>query len=683
MPQQTPIQNNVHNDDDDDDDDDSLVFAVESPSSSSYSSFLLQSSGQHDTRTSIESSQRILRDNPSSLIPPPSALQQQQQQQEVDRKKSNSSSTRTTESSRVSSNFRGMPSIFPFGFSTSPIKTHPQRTPQQQKQPEIIEQREEEKEEMIDFTFVQESDVDEVDILLSGGDPGTAIDFGTEEHPHLDTLAILLSSQNNDSELIVSLSEQATTTMLKAVEAQKQGNMQEALDAHSAAARLFHEAAVGLREKNAAIAKSFLLLSQTEARSALGLKRIMKVRPVRQETSEQKERIRETVRGALKNNIPEKDLSESVFLGKATDQRTLHSTSTAQFEQNPPWQQQQQQQGLHPANPIDEMMKLERELRDMEMALELGNSIASLDATKSLSISSRMKNMDGSFMVVAPTAGSCYLSNSMVAPKHNPPPAVITRNTPAAPARPATTSSGMAGVRARANRVQNIAAPQTRPRSDIPHSQTNTATPSKAVSNNHHGLESSWWGTSSVASQAALVSSVVSLATTAPDTSISHSDSSAANNKQLLRLMDSMKRLGDENAALLREVEQAEAARTEARAAREEMKRFKQEYSKRFEILKNVLDKFRKNCNENYPDHPVLNSEFSLAAQASEQIARQEQLIRKLTAELKKEKEEAKKKEVIFRRYESFYREVKAMSAQKAAQRKKEQNRLPGGTGLS
>lgn len=59
-------------------------------------------------------------------------------------------------------------------------------------------------------------------------------------------------------------------------------------------------------------------------------------------------------------------------------------------------------------------------------------------------------------------------------------------------------------------------------------------------------------------------------------------------------------------------------------------------------------------------------------ASTTEQLQRQEQLIRKLTADLKKEKEESKKKDQALRKYESFYREVKARSAQKAAQRQRE-----------
>lgn len=157
-----------------------------------------------------------------------------------------------------------------------------------------------------------------------------------------------------------------------------------------------------------------------------------------------------------------------------------------------------------------------------------------------------------------------------------------------------------------------------------------------------------------------------------------------ADTKQLMRLMDSLRTLGDENAALLREVEDAEAARAEAKAAKQQMRRFKEEYGKRFSALKEALEKFRKS----YPSessnsgalNPVTSSEFSRSASASEQLQRQEQLIRKLTADLKKEKEENKKKDGALRKYESFYREVKARSAQKAAQRQQQQKQ-PNRTG--
>ncbi len=76
----------------------------------------------------------------------------------------------------------------------------------------------------------------------------------------------------------------------------------------------------------------------------------------------------------------------------------------------------------------------------------------------------------------------------------------------------------------------------------------------------------------------------------------------------------------------------------------------------------------------------IVHSEFHKTASTADQLQRQEQLIRKLTADLKKEKEalkkekeESRKKDQALRKYENFYREVKARSAQKAAQKTHQQ----------
>ena len=313
------------------------------------------------------------------------------------------------------------------------------------------------------------------------------------------------------------------------------------------------------------------------------------------------------------------------------------------------------------------MMELERELRDMDMALELGNSIASLDARTQ----NRMKNSmvgDGSFMVVPPGSNSYMSSSSMWGGQHvTGAPRSNVSNTPVN--HPV---SGAAGGRARANRVQNILeASSTRPA--LPQSMP---PPPQSAPLRNNGLESSWWGNSSSASHV-LSSSVISLASGmggGPGGGHGGGDASQpANTKQLMRLMDSLKTLGDENAALLREVQDAEAARMEAKVAREQMKQFKGEYGQRFGTLKAALEKFRKSYPErehgDQETNPVTGSDFVRATSASDQLQRQEQLIRKLTADLKKEKEESKKKDAALRKYESFYREVKARSAQKARQR--------------
>jgi hypothetical protein len=95
---------------------------------------------------------------------------------------------------------------------------------------------------------------------------------------------------------------------------------------------------------------------------------------------------------------------------------------------------------------------------------------------------------------------------------------------------------------------------------------------------------------------------------------------------------------------------------------------------KRFSSLKKALEKSRED-GKNNTNSPVTTSDFMKNVTVSDQLQRQEQLIRKLTTDLKKEKEESKKKDSALRKYESFYREVKARSAQKAAQRQTQQQR--------
>jgi hypothetical protein len=459
------------------------------------------------------------------------------------------------------------------------------------------------------------------------------------------------------------------------------------------------------------LTNSLLLLSQTQARSAIALKGIVQLNPAElrkilppaaggvstnTNTSavslSQKDRLRAAVRGALGSKHPhEADLSESQFLGGVQTSSPSKHSSHGEDSRN---DQEgtlltEGQESLHSsnnANPVDEMMELERELRDMDMVLELGNSISSLDSRMQHRMKASM--VDGSFMVVPPGSQS-YMASSMWTPPGQTVPSNA-RHLPPAPR--------MANVRARANRVQNMldassaATTQAHKLSQLQQLPPMSAVHHAVVPKNTSGLESSWWGNISTTSQILTSSSVISVGGRAgndggavgPISDVSGRQS--ANTKQIMRLMDSLKTLGDENATLLREVEELEAARTESKAARESMKNFKFEYSKRFTSLKKALEKFRQEhptgqmntsstsgSNNNY-NNPVNSSDFMRSASVSDQLQRQEQLIRKLTTDLKKGKEESKKKDAALRKYESFYREVKARSAQKAAQRQQMEN---------
>jgi hypothetical protein len=185
-------------------------------------------------------------------------------------------------------------------------------------------------------------------------------------------------------------------------------------------------------------------------------------------------------------------------------------------------------------------------------------------------------------MVVPPDANS-YMSTSMWGSGHM-------QGAPRpAQAAPTNNIGGTAGVRARANRVQNVLGASVTANRQIQHPPTVVQTSQRS---NENGLESSWWGNAGSASQV-LASSVISLGSRVGIDS-EPQGGQPTDTKQLMRLMDSLKALGDENAALLREVEEAEAARMEAKAAREQMKRFKADYGNRFATLKKALEKFRK-----------------------------------------------------------------------------------------
>jgi len=539
--------------------------------------------------------------------------------------------------------------------------------------------------DVADFTYVDvcETDEDEVTILLEG-----LGSHNLQQETHRgDVLAVILSGmQHGENETLVKQTMNANEASMKASEAKKSGDLIDALEYHSQAAKMYRNLGIALREQNVSLSNSMLLLSQAQAKSALALKNIVKLSPAELQrvlpssstkgtdtqcaSITQKDRLRAAVRGALGSRHPhEADLSDSQFLGNVTSESKESSPNLGSELQNMDDDGNDHEKGTLLAhgqestpNPVDEMMELERELRDMDMALELGNSISSLDTR----MQQRMKNsiVDGSFMVVPPGSNSYMSSSAMWGSGHIP-----SNPRPAPPAN----NSGTAGVRARANRVQQTkrgTSTATTNRHAHP-PLSGVAAPSK---NNSGGLESSWWGNASAASQI-LTSSVISVGSrTGGDIGNGVDMGQQANTKQLMRLMDSLKTLGDENAALLREVEEAEVARQEAKAAREQMKRFKTEYGKRFSKLKAALEKFRQDHPQgNSSDSdPVASSEFSRKASVADQLQRQEQLIRKLTSDLKKEKEESKKKDAALRKYESFYREVKARSAQKAAQRQME-----------
>lgn len=383
----------------------------------------------------------------------------------------------------------------------------------------------------------------------------------------------------------------------------------------------------------------------------------------------QHERLRMAVRGALDTANHEEDITNSTFLARSTFGKPMVQVKANNVKSGG---KSVNVQVFNEQNPVDDLMKLEKELKGMDMALEVGTSVSSLGAA----VSSRP---DGSFCVVPP--GSSYMSSSFMWT-----PGIMGKigtGSPQLGQQQNKHNVGLttAGVRSRANHLQNFLGggrPPTNPQ-PAPAPVAAAPMPSNQKADqpaNNAGLDQSWWG----GGQGSMMASVALSTVTAshqkvvpqPSSNSTNPRAESANTKQLMQLMDALKRLGDENAQLMREVEEAKAARSEAVAAKNMMEQFKKEYSQRFNKVKEALEKYPKNG----PDNPVNNSSYMKSASTME-LKKRDEIIKKLAADLRKEREETKKKDVALRKYEGFYREVKARSAEKARQRQlqEEQNK--------
>ena len=131
--------------------------------------------------------------------------------------------------------------------------------------------------EAIDFAYINVTDEDEVDIWLdddntpyqySKHNPDSVAAAGDSTldttYRRADILTVLIaatadSTTHDDdasslsAEQLIAWTEQANDAAARAVTAKKEGNVQEALDRHTAAAKLFHEAAVLVREHDGAL----------------------------------------------------------------------------------------------------------------------------------------------------------------------------------------------------------------------------------------------------------------------------------------------------------------------------------------------------------------------------------------------------------------------------------------------
>jgi hypothetical protein len=232
-----------------------LPFAVESSSdggrnmssshqSTASSSSLVTAYSAEDTFLQSSSGYEPMRGTATGLPPPDHVTLQAQTSSQPTRPALNSNSnTPPTTGSRISSVWSQ------FGATVSNVSNASNARPEPRKT------------ETIDFmdTYVNvcETDADEVDIILAGGDPGIANnDPDQEQGLRGDILTILLSGplhadqEDGGGETIVLQCEDANRATARAAQAKKDGNLQEALDAHTQAARLFREAAMHIGEGN-------------------------------------------------------------------------------------------------------------------------------------------------------------------------------------------------------------------------------------------------------------------------------------------------------------------------------------------------------------------------------------------------------------------------------------------------
>eukprot|EP00804_Cyclotella_cryptica_P008582 CCRYP_007562-RC/>CCRYP_007562-RC protein AED:0.23 eAED:0.23 QI:199/1/1/1/1/0.66/3/3073/651 len=212
----------------------------------------------------------------------------------------------------------------------------------------------------------------------------------------------------------------------------------------------------------------------------------------------QHERLRMAVRGALDTANHEEDITNSTFLARSTFLRTKATDrggkSTVGTNPSGAGSGGNTPKGpvANEGNAVDDLMKLEKELKGMDMALEVGTSVSSLGAA----VSSRP---DGSFCVVPP--GSSYMSSSFmwssgiigVVGGGNPPLAQqqqskyhdrVSLKSP----------SGTSGVRSKANHLQNFLGGGRPPTNThpLPPTAPIQSNPKADQATTNAGLDQSW-----------------------------------------------------------------------------------------------------------------------------------------------------------------------------------------------
>ena len=129
---------------------------------------------------------------------------------------------------------------------------------------------------------------------------------------------------------------------------------------------------------------------------------------------------------------------------------------------------------------------------------------------------------------------------------------------------------------------------------------------------------------------------------------------------EVMRLLGCMKTLGDENAMLIKQVEDGGRVRQENERLRREMAEFQEQYAKRFRDLRAALEEFRhKYPNEYNPTNHVAS------ARETARVKTLESEIESLMIRLNREKEAGRKKDAMIAKYQAWYNKLRQSVVQK------------------
>ncbi|KAM3576682.1 hypothetical protein VYU27_001485 [Nannochloropsis oceanica] len=123
---------------------------------------------------------------------------------------------------------------------------------------------------------------------------------------------------------------------------------------------------------------------------------------------------------------------------------------------------------------------------------------------------------------------------------------------------------------------------------------------------------------------------------------------------EVMRLLGCMKTLGDENAMLIKQVEDGGRVRQENERLRREMGEFQEQYAKKFRDLRSALEEFRRKYpSENNPTNHVAS------ARETARVKTLESEIESLIVRLNREREAGRKKDAMIAKYQAWYNKLR------------------------